>query len=103
MNIAEKNRAAIYLALAAIPLGAVLSYGQLATRAGLPGAARLVGNVLRNLPEGTQLPWHRVINAQGKISLPENSSSFAEQQKRLLAEGVAIKNGKIDLTRFSPN
>jgi methylated-DNA-protein-cysteine methyltransferase related protein len=92
---AEKNRAAIYLALASIPAGRVISYGQLAALAGLPGAARLVGNLLRNLPAGTQLPWHRVVNAQRKISLPADSVGFNEQLQRLRSEGVEIINGKI--------
>jgi methylated-DNA-protein-cysteine methyltransferase related protein len=100
MNTAEKNRAAIYLALAAIPQSSVLSYGQLATRAGLPGAARLVGNILRNLPEATQLPWHRVVNAQGKLSLPLESEGYKEQLRRLQAEGIEVKNGKIALKTF---
>ncbi len=80
-----------------IPPGKVITYGQLAALAGLPGAARLAGTVLCGLPEQTELPWHRVINAQGKISLPENSSGYQEQKKRLEAEGVIFTNNKINL------
>lgn len=91
------NREAIYLALMSIPAGNVITYGQLATLAGVPGAARLVGTVLCGLPENTELPWHRVINAQGKISLPVDSAAYKKQQQRLQTEGVQMVNGKISL------
>lgn len=97
------NREAIYLALMSIPAGKVITYGQLATLAGLPGAARLAGTLLCRLPENTELPWHRVINAQGKISLPSDSAAYQQQKLRLLAEGIAIKNGKISLRIYGYN
>ena len=97
------NREAIYLALMTIPAGKVITYGQLASLAGLPGAARLAGSVLCGLPEKTQLPWHRVINSQGKISLPIDSASYKKQMQRLKAEGVEIKNGKISLRIYGYN
>ncbi|WP_062066856.1 MGMT family protein [Cellvibrio sp. OA-2007] len=108
MNNPTANREAFYLALMSIPAGKVITYGQLAALAGLPGAARLAGTVLCGLPEQTDLPWHRVINAQGKISLPENSSAYQEQKKRLEAEGVTFTNNKINLriygyTTLTPN
>src|SRR5690606_34934489 len=89
-----------FLALSQIPAGSVVTYGRLAQLAGLPGAARLVGHVLRELPEGSSLPWHRVINAQGKLSLPEQSASYKEQTRRLQQEGIEITRGKINLKRF---
>ena len=94
------NKEAIYLALYKIPSGKVVTYGQLAGLANLPRAARLVGTVLRELPEGSLLPWHRVINAQGKLSLPIDSPGYNEQVRRLLAEGVEVQQGKINLRRF---
>lgn len=97
------NREAIYLALMSIPTGKVITYGQLAALAGLPGAARLAGTVLCGLPETTELPWHRVINAQGKISLPPDSATYKKQWQRLQAEGVEIKNGKISLRIYGYN
>lgn len=96
----SSNKEAIYFALHLIPSGKVVTYGQLATLANLPRAARLVGSVLRELPEESQLPWHRVINAQGKISLPIDSTGYNEQMQRLRAEGVEVQLGKIDLRRF---
>lgn len=97
------NREAIYLALMSIPAGKVITYGQLAALAGLPGAARLAGTVLCGLPENTDLPWHRVINAQGKISLSPESAAYKKQWQRLQAEGVEIKNGKISLRNYGYN
>ena len=95
--MSNTNREAVYLALMSIPAGKVITYGQLASLAGLPGAARLAGTILCGLPEHTELPWHRVINAQGKISLPEDSHAHAEQKKRLEAEGIMFTNNKINL------
>jgi methylated-DNA-protein-cysteine methyltransferase-like protein len=94
------NKEAILLALHQIPTGRVVAYGQLARLAGLPGAARLVGHVLRELPEASRLPWHRVVNAQGKISLPPDSPGFIEQERRLRAEGVDCVNGKLALKHY---
>ncbi len=98
-----RNKSAIYLALMSIPAGKVIAYGQLAKLAGLPGAARLAGKVLCGLPENTELPWHRVVNSQGKISLPEGSPGHKEQKSRLEAEGVEFKNSKINLRIYGYN
>ncbi len=90
----------IYAVLAAIPSGVVVTYGQVAELAGLPRAARLVGRTLSKLPGDSQLPWHRVINASGKISLPEDSPGFERQKKRLQEEDVVVTNGRISLRQF---
>jgi methylated-DNA-protein-cysteine methyltransferase related protein len=91
----------IWQVVAHIPSGKVATYGDIARHAGMPGAARRVGMALRGLPEGTRIPWHRVINAQGRISLPEGSSSRYTQRERLEGEGVVFKSNKrIDLQRF---
>jgi len=55
---------------------------------------------MRYAPAGVKLPWHRVINAQGKISFPEDSAEFREQKKKLEAEGVRFNNTSIDLQRY---
>ncbi len=99
-NSAQQNRENIWQVVSQIPKGKVTSYGQVATLAGLPGAARLVGNVLSKLPKGSQLPWHRVINSQGKISFAEGSSRYLRQKERLEAEGIAVNKGKIALPLF---
>jgi methylated-DNA-protein-cysteine methyltransferase-like protein len=94
------NSSAIFAVLQAIPPGRVATYGQVAHLAGLPRAARLVGHTLRGLPNHTTLPWHRVINAQGRIALPAGSASFVEQVARLAAEGVIVKEGRIALAQY---
>jgi len=83
-----------------IPPGHVLTYGEVARLAGLPGAARRVSQALRRAPRRMNLPWHRVINAQGRISFPEDSSGWIAQKERLEGEGVVFLNGRIDLERY---
>jgi len=83
-----------------IPYGRVASYGQVADRAGLPRRARLVGHVLRCAPAASALPWHRVVNAQGRISLAPGSDAYREQRERLEGEGVVFIRGRIDLARY---
>ncbi len=90
----------VYIALAAIPQGKVVTYGQLGDLAGLPRAARQVGYILRNLPPETTLPWHRVINAAGKISLGPETHSGLRQRALLQEEGVVFNNGRISLKQY---
>lgn len=97
--MSDTHKTAIYRALHTIPAGKVATYGQIARMANLPGAARLVGNTLRNLPEGSNLPWHRVINAQGKISFPPNSPGYLEQRRRLQNEGIEFQGERINLVK----
>ncbi len=93
------RRQALYITLAQVPAGKVVSYGQLAELAGLGRAARWVGRTLSQLPEGSTLPWHRVIAAGGRLSLPAGSASGVEQRARLREEGVAINNDRVDIRR----
>ena len=91
----------IWQVVATIPRGKVATYGDVARYAGLPGAARRVGAALRGLPSDTRMPWHRVINAQGRISLPEGSSAGDSQRQRLESEGVVFGgNNRLDLRRY---
>lgn len=83
-----------------IPRGHVLTYGEVARLAGMSRAARRVSQAMRRAPRGMTLPWHRVVNAQGKISFPEDSSGYREQKDRLEEEGVVFIKGQIDLDRF---
>jgi len=85
----------LYAEISQIPFACTMSYGALAKRAGFHNHARQVGRLLKNLPKDSQLPWHRVVNSQGKISLPPHSSGYKEQRARLLSEGVPIHNDKI--------
>jgi methylated-DNA-protein-cysteine methyltransferase-like protein len=86
---------AIWKAVRTIPRGQVSSYGAVAKRAGLPGRSRLVGHALKVAPPDTDLPWHRVVGAGGRIAFPKTSRQFAEQRKRLRAEGVVLARGRV--------
>ncbi len=90
----------IWQSLAAIPAGTVVTYGQLAQLAGLPGYARFVGSTLKQLPADSSLPWHRVINASGRISFADGSEAYLRQRQRLQDEGICIQQGRISLARF---
>ena len=85
----------IWSIVASIPQGKVMSYGQVARLAGYPSHARMVGRVLHKLPKDTKIPWHRVINSQGKLSFPVASESYLIQKFKLEEEGVKFKNDKI--------
>ncbi len=89
-----------YEIIAKIPNGKVATYGQIAALAGRPRSARMVGWALHNLASNTPIPWHRVINAQGKSSLAEETARRL-QQALLETEGVVFdENGKVDLAEF---
>jgi methylated-DNA-protein-cysteine methyltransferase-like protein len=94
----EAMRQRILATVDSIPRGKVATYGQIAREAGLAGRARLVGRVLRDLPAGSKLAWHRVVNAAGKISV--RGTSEREQARRLKREGVSVQTpGRVDLER----
>ncbi|EOW6516755.1 MGMT family protein [Cronobacter dublinensis] len=89
----------VYQIVAAIPEGCVTTYGEVAKLAGSPRAARQVGGVLKRLPEGSVLPWHRVVSRRGEISL--TGPDLQRQRQALLAEGVQVSGkGEIDLSRY---
>ncbi|GEA59169.1 MGMT family protein [Vibrio comitans] len=82
-----------------IPLGMVSTYGDIAKFSGYPGYARQVGAILSNLPEGSALPWHRVINSKGEISL--KGEDLQRQKSRLVEEGIVFSAaGKVKLRQF---
>lgn len=89
--------------VARIPAGRVATYGQIAALAGLVGrsAARQAGYALAAMPADTNLPWHRVVNASGRVS-ERGDPDRAEYQRVLLeAEGVVFGIGlTLDLERF---
>ncbi|TCH61194.1 MGMT family protein [Acinetobacter sp. ANC 4862] len=87
--------------VALIPYGKVASYGQIAKMAGLPKHARLVGYVLKHLDADAKIPWHRVINSQGKISLSKlDDRGDNIQRLKLLEEGVMVIGDKINLKQY---
>ena len=90
-----------YRVVERIPPGRVATYGQIAALAGFPGNAREVGYALAALPEETDLPWQRVINAQGRVSIRNLEHAPEEQQMLLQAEGIEFNaQGKVDWKRF---
>ena len=85
----------IYAAVRRIPKGKIATYGDVARQAGLPGHARMVGYALAAL-EDDDVPWHRVINAQGRVSLRRSGAD--EQRDRLSREGVTFDSGgRVDM------
>lgn len=97
----------IYAAVRKIPEGRVATYGQIAALAGLPGQPRLVGYALHNCAADDDVPWHRVINARGEISLRAAAEGSEALQRVLLeAEGVrfdAKHRVDLDAYRWDPD
>ena len=90
----------IWQVVAAIPIGKVMTYGQIAKQCGYPGYARYVGSSLKKLPEDSSLPWHRVINAQGEITFPPDSETYQKQKSLLQQEGVQFQGKRIRLSIY---
>jgi methylated-DNA-protein-cysteine methyltransferase-like protein len=90
----------IYRLVRRIPPGRVATYGQVARILGMPRGARTVGWALRALPQGSDVPWQRVVNARGSISFTPGSYAASVQQALLEEEGVVFKEGRIDLEAF---
>lgn len=88
---------AVHRLVGEVPRGQVVSYGQIAAWLGFPRAARAVGYALTRCPPG--VPWHRVVNARGGISLRANVSGMLMQRILLEQEGVAVRGGRIALPR----
>ena len=98
----------IWSVIRQVPRGRVATYGQISTEvlAQIPAdqrgrcTARLVGYALHGLPPNSQVPWHRVINSQGRISFPPRSAPYQRQRKKLEAEGVVFMRGRVNLARY---
>ena len=98
-------RARIYAVVRRIPSGRVATYGQVAELAGLDGHARQVGYALSALPDATTIPWHRVLNARGEVSLRAAPGSELTQRMLLEQEGVRFNaRGRValDQVRWRP-
>ena len=95
----------IYRVVRRIPKGRVATYGQVASLAGLAGHARQVGYALHALPDGTIVPWHRVVNSAGRISTRSTAGGDLVQRVLLEREGIRF-DGKgrvpLDQLRWSP-
>lgn len=91
----EQHLRQIWQVVAAIPRGTTMSYGQVAARAGLPRRARMVGRALGVAPDELGLPWHRVVRADGRIGLPAGSAGYRSQCRKLKAEGLDVRDGRV--------
>lgn len=85
--------------IAAVPYGKVASYGQIARLAGHPRHARHVGAILRQLPEGSTLPWHRILRSSGELAFAEGSAAWRRQHALLAAEGISLQQGRVSMAR----
>ena len=98
-NTAQARAAAIRRAVRAVKRGTFASYGEIARRAGLPGRARLVGQVLRESGDEKRLPWHRVTGAGGRIAFPVGSVNARRQLRLLAGEGVKTRGNRALVAR----
>ena len=97
-SFSVRNRT-IYEVVKKIPAGVVATYGQVAAIVGC--GPRLVGYALASLPAGMDVPWQRVINSQGRISIRSNGAADPRQRHALIREGIVFSlNGTVDLKRF---
>lgn len=92
----DSVRPMVLQVVAAIPRGKVATYGQVAAMAGMPQQSRMVGRILSQLPNGSKIPWQRVINSQGRITNPNPG----RQAERLASEGVSLVSGRVDLKHY---
>lgn len=90
----------IYEAVKKIPKGHVATYGRIAEMAGEPKMARAVGNVLHKNPDPEHIPCFRVVNSKGELSGAFAFGGENEQARRLMADGVEVVNGKVDLKKY---
>ena len=97
MNFNER----VYALVRLIPPGKVTSYGRVATLLENPRGARAVGWALAALPEGSDVPWHRVVNSQRRVSARYPGDDGHHQQKRLEAEGISFSaDGRVPAAVF---
>lgn len=91
------DEARVLRAVGRIPAGRVSTYGQVAREAGLGRRARFVGQVLSRLPAGSEVPWHRVLKADGRLAFPPDSAAYRRQRALLEQEGVPFAGARTDL------
>lgn len=98
LPVDDLRRQRVLATIDSIPRGRVTTYGGVAKEAGLPRNARYVGRVLRELPAGHALPWHRVLGAGGHLRT--SGAALARQARLLRAEGVEVTGTRVDLATF---
>lgn len=93
------NYARILAVVKLIPLGKVASYGQVADLAGLPKRARLVSKALK-ATDGSPIPWHRVLNSQGRVSIPQSEPAHRLQLSLLRGDGIEVSGRRVDFKKY---
>lgn len=93
-------REKVFRAVQQIPKGKVATYGDIAKLIGCAGGARAVGNALHQNTDCVAVPCHRVVNSKGALAKSYVFGGVAEQAKKLLAEGVNVWAGKVNLKQF---
>ena len=96
MNFQE----AVFMVTARIPQGKVATYGQIAEMIGKPKSAQAVGNALHRNRDPIKVPCHRVVNRHGELAAHFGMGGAAVQKERLLAEGVTVIDGKVDVVKY---
>ena len=94
------DAARLYELLLAVPRGKVVTYGTLAEMMGNRGFARAVGNALHKNPDGEKYPCYKVVNAKGQLAPAFVFGGIDEQKRRLEAEGIEVKDGRVDLEKY---
>ena len=98
--ISDSPSKRIYEAVKRIPAGCVATYAQVAEASGDRKMARAVGNALHKNPDPSAIPCHRVVNAKGELAGEYAFGGAWKQAELLIAEGVEVTDGKVDLDRF---
>ncbi len=96
----QSTKELIYKMVRRIPHGKVATYGQIANYIRLKYGARQVGYALSQLPEETDVPWHRVVNAQGRISPRSEVGVVSRQETLLQQEGIVLVQGRLSLKEY---
>lgn len=92
--------ARVYEVVAAIPAGRVMGYGHVGAALGSPRLARQVGWALAALPQGLDVPWHRVIRSSGHLAFQGDPSRAVVQRALLEAEGVVFQGDRVPMERY---
>lgn len=98
--ISDSPTKRIYEAVKKIPKGRVATYGQVAAMAGNPKMSRAVGNALHKNPNGDEIPCYRVVNSKGELAEAFVFGGINVQEKRLMADGVEVTDGRVDLKKY---
>ncbi len=90
----------VYAYLTQIPRGCVVTYGQIAAHLGNPRLCRVVGNILHGNPDGEGYPCYKVVDRDGRVSRYYAFGGAEEQIRRLRADGIEVKDGRVDLKQY---